>query len=211
MITALTPKQLIATVCTAVGLVFLASAAFVVWQGSSSSVAAPPEGVQPGAGPNPNFDHPFVDGVELSSVEEAGAHLSFAPVVPASMRPGATVYVHDPATVDKADQAIGLVITTPAAGRFLATEEPTTATTESLENLIANCTPDAGCEANLKLIDLPTSAGNAPQKAMLIDGPESTGVIWIRDGHRFDVFGPPSTFLQQRAIAVATAFSLTAA
>jgi hypothetical protein len=29
---------------------------------------------------------------------------------------------------------------------------------------------------------------------LLVAGPASNGVIWIRDGVQFDVFGPPRTF-----------------
>jgi hypothetical protein len=197
------PKRTIALLLTGAWVALLAVSVVLVFQASSPPSASLRS--DEAAGPAVQFDRPFTDGVKVSTLDEANADLSFPAALPTTMRQAATAYVHDTATVHKAHQAVGFVVNTPSTGQFVAVEEPTVATTESLEALVADCDPASGCEATLKMIDLAPAGGT--QRALLIDGPNSTGVIWIKDGRRYDVFGPPSSFSAPRAVAVATAFA----
>ena len=97
---------------------------------------------------------------------------------------------------DRENQAVALVYELPAFGRFVLIEGPTALTQAGLEGIAASC--QSGCATTLAIEPLRDGT-----RAMLIDGEVSKGYMWIRNGVRFNLFGPADTFSITRARTVA--------
>ena len=151
--------------------------------------------------PRVNWDRPFIDGVSVSSVAAAADQLPFRPALPATVGTPAVVVVHGDIGGHSGFQALGLAFSTPAAGRFIVTEEPTKSSTPELQQLAASCDPTSGCEGSWTMVTL--SDG---MPALEIAADVSTGLVWIKNAVRYDVYGPSSTFSSARATQLANAF-----
>lgn len=168
-------------------------------QGSSRQAARlVPDGGSP---PPVNWKSPFIDSVRVTGVAAAASKLAFVPVLPPSLGQPASVVVRGDVSTP-ADQAVGFVFDNAPFGRFIAIEEPTQMSQDELENLAKSCDPAQGCEGTWSLIKLQDGT-----RALRIDGPVSNGVMWLHNGIRLDVFGPPDGFAPEAALTVANAFS----
>lgn len=76
-------------------------------------------------------------------------------------------------------------------------EELSQTTQKELESL-AGCDPSTGCQGSWSIVQLATGLN-----ALLIQGEASTALIWLDNGMRFTVMGPPSTFTPASAEQIA--------
>lgn len=148
-----------------------------------------------------DWDHPFTDGVNVPSVAAAGAVLPLTPVAPQSLGSPAKIVVHDPTQTPPDQAGVALVYHSPKYGTFEAIEDVTRTSETELAALAAGCDPSNGCEGTWKMVDL---AGG--KRALLVAGPQTTGLIWVDNGHRFDVYGPSGSFSVSTATSVANTF-----
>jgi len=165
-----------------------------------TTAAVTAEAQDVGGDPPADWNNPFVDGVRLTGVAAAAAHLRFIPAAPASVGVPRDVFIHAGAP-NRAAQALGLVYDGVPYGRFIVQEEPTRMTQEQLESLAKPC-ESAGCQGSWTV----TTLGDGT-RVLLIASSVSDGVLWLRDGVLFNVYGPSATFAVTDAEAVATAFS----
>lgn len=156
-------------------------------------------------GPPVNWDRPFIDGVSIPSLSAASNQLPFEAALPATVGTPAAVVVHGDIGTHTELQALGLVFNTPSAGRFIVTEEPTKSSTAELLQLAASCDPADGCEGSWTMVTL---SDGTP--ALEIAADISTGLIWVKNGVRYDVYGPTATFDSARATQLANAFEAVA-
>ncbi len=152
-------------------------------------------------GEAPDWDHPFVDGVSVPAITNAAGRVSFRPVAPPAAGQPLSIFVHG-AISDQAEQALALVYRSPVYGRFLVLEVPTGLTEQGLEAIPSQCRPETGCEGTWKVVTLVDGT-----RALLIAGPVSNGVLWLRRSVLFDVFGPTDTFSVSSATALASLFA----
>jgi hypothetical protein len=167
--------------------------------GSTDTTSANPESERESEGLPPNFDRPFVDGLRLPNIEAARQRLPFAPVFPSAAGQVVGVDIHADLT-DEADQALGIVIQSPRYGRYMVIEDMTRATQQQLEGL-ADCKPDDGCQGTWQVVALASGI-----RALYIGGPTVHSIIWLRNGHRFNILGPAETFSRSNVFDVANAF-----
>ncbi|HEX6506027.1 MAG TPA: hypothetical protein VF221_00190 [Chloroflexota bacterium] len=149
---------------------------------------------------NVDWSNPFVDRIARAGVGEAARDLHFPPVAPAELGHPLAVFVH--AQVSAPDQqALALVYQSSTYGRFIVQEEPMPMTQAQLESLAQTCQP-VSCEGSWTIVTLPDGT-----RALLISSSASNGVLWLRNGVRFDVYGPPDTFTVADAEVIATKLS----
>jgi hypothetical protein len=174
-------------------------AGFGARQLASSNAATAAANIPQSSGPNADFDHPFADGTAVSDLSTAASRLSFKPVLPTSVGSPLRIEIHADAT--PAQQAVGLSFNS-KLGHFIVTENPSTMSQTELEALATSCDPAAGCEGTWKVISLDDGT-----HALAIDSSKSVGVMWLRNGVQYDVYGDPSTFTPSVAQTIANAFA----
>jgi hypothetical protein len=190
---------------------FLAATALAAWRSTSSHRGASPAaavGYESAADADEanseqlDWSQIFADGEKLPDIATAASRLPFRPVAPAAIGRLRAIFVHR-GVKSRARQALGLVIDHPAYGRFLLSEEPTTMTAAQLATIAARCDPAHGCEGTWRMVSLPNGT-----PALLVAGPASTGLLWLRKSVRFDVYGPPDTFTVASATDVANTIAI---
>ncbi len=166
-------------------------------QGSQKAATADTSGAAP------QFDHPFADGVSVDAISALSSKLAFTPVIPAEFAADATSFIHDPTQTSISQQAVAFVINSAKVGKFDVIEEPAAPTaSDDLKAMAGNtCPPGSGCTTSATLVTL-----NGGQEALLVTGANSVGLIWGSAGHRFDIFGPPTTFTPDIATNLANSF-----
>jgi len=134
----------------------------------------------------------------------AANDLSFTPAYPGGVGAPSKIEVSDPSGLEPNQRALGLVYQDPSYGRFWVIEE-VSETTESWLKGLASCDHSSGCEGSWSLVTLKDGT-------TAVDFAGSTnGVLWLYNGVRYDVFGPPATFSTDDALAVANATEAAAA
>jgi hypothetical protein len=149
----------------------------------------------------PDFDRVYVDARPVHGVDGAATRLAFAPVAPAAIGAPKSVYVHG-SVQNKSRQGMALVYDDASYGRFVVTEERVEMTQAYLETLPDRCHAADLCEGTWKLITLRDGT-----RALLVAGPGSTSVAWLRGKTRIFILGPPDSFTIDEAVAVATKFA----
>lgn len=149
----------------------------------------------------PDFTNVYLDAERLTDLGAAGARLVFTPVAPSAAGTPEAIIVHQ-AAPRRALQGLALTYDGPVRGRFVVREEPTQMTQQSLEGLPAQCAAASLCEGTWKVVTLADGT-----RALLVAGPGSTGIVWLRNNIRFYVLGPPDTFSIGSATAVADTFA----
>jgi hypothetical protein len=147
-----------------------------------------------------DWDHPFIDGLEVPTLAEAARHVPFGPVMPPALAGLRSIVVHR-AVWPIRERAVAFVYQTPSYGRLFAIESPPVMTEAELEAMAAGCLPQRGCEGSWTMINLTNTA-----RALLIAGPVTTSILWVRNGILFNVYGPAETFAPTEAAAVAARF-----
>lgn len=153
-----------------------------------------------------NWNRPFIDGINSPSVAAAESALPFKPALPAAAGTPVAVYIHGDIGAHPEQQALGLVFDSSSSGQFIVTEEPTKSSTAELQQLAATCDPNNGCQGSWTMVTL---SDGTP--ALQIAADVSTGLIWIHNGVRYDVYGPATTFNSAQATQLANAFESSAA
>jgi hypothetical protein len=149
--------------------------------------------------PSIDWASPLESQIEVPSEQLAASLLTFQPIVPEALGSPTTIAINDPAEFPEGALGLGLEYFHPEFGHFWLMEEPTLMTQAELEGL-AGCDPSTGCEGTWEVVELSQGI-----RGLLIAGSGSVGVMWLRDGVRFDLMGPPDTLTIDEAISAATA------
>jgi hypothetical protein len=152
-----------------------------------------------------NWDDPIVLGVPMASTDALSESLSFQAVIPTPLGDPLSVMVNDPASFTRADRGFAVQYQTADKGRFWLMEEPSDMTQKDLEAIPAQCDPAQGCQGSWSLTTL-----NDGTVGLVIDGPASVGVVWLRDGIYIDVMGPSGSFTTDEAVKMANAVAAKA-
>ena len=170
---------------------------FLVVSSIRPGVGASPAGLghsatqSPGTeGPPINWDKPLVGATEVTSFSDAARHLNFKAIAPRLALSPLKIMVSD-------GEAVAWVYQDPTMGRFILIENRTQFTQAQLEAL-AGCDHQTGCEGQWTLTKIRNGT-----TALLIAGNRTTGVMWLRSGVTFDVYGPSDSFTVDMATNVA--------
>jgi hypothetical protein len=168
----------------------------------SDSMSAPP----PGTATTPQDETldfsqppPLVGTTQVASVADAAKRLPFAPVAPSSLGEP-DVYVSD------ASPVVAFVYRDPSLGTYWVEERSSGWTDATLKSLADCPSVDGGCGD--PAWTLTTLADGT--SALQIGTPPATVVIFVRNGVRFDVLGPPDEFKESNGVSVANALSSAA-
>ena len=153
------------------------------------------------SGKEVDWDRGFIDPSRVGSVSEAARHLPFTPHFTASLGQPFAIYVHRRVR-DRGKQAVAYIYQHDLYGRFLVYQSRTRMTQADLEAHARRCPTLADCPTITRMVTL---ARGTP--ALLVAGPVSNGVIWLRHGIRLNAFGPTETFSVADAQAVASAIA----
>jgi hypothetical protein len=145
----------------------------------------------------PDWSAPFVDGVAVRDLAAARGKLDFVPGEARNAGKPRKVFVHGRGT-RRADQAIALVYDSAQYGRFFVIQSLTRMTQRQLDAIPASCQTELVCAGTWTTITLPSGV-----RALLVDGPVSKVVMWLRGRVRMVVVGSSETFTAAAAQAVA--------
>jgi hypothetical protein len=138
--------------------------------------------------PDPNWDVPFVNAVEVSNLGEAADRLSFAPVFPDDLGTPFRILVSNTA-IEPNQRKLALLYDHPDYGRFNLIEKVSEITLIDLETQAAGCLPETGCSAEMDMVLMTNGI-----RALQIKGSVANSVIWLQGPLQFDVIGPSDTF-----------------
>lgn len=144
---------------------------------------------------------PVVNPMPVPNAQEAGNHLDFPPPTPRGLGQPDQVLVTHPDSALRTDRIISLEYTHPDFGHFLVLQSVSQTNEAELSNIAARCLPETGCEAKASVEVLGQN-----NIALLLEGPTTTSIIWIRGRVRFDVVGPADSFTAEDARGVANQF-----
>jgi hypothetical protein len=148
-----------------------------------------------------DWDQPFADSLPVAALNDAARRLRFRPVVPPLLGPPRSIFVHRSLRTSE-NQAVALVYQSARFGRFFVLESPTRTTPAKLEAIPSHCRPERGCVGTWTMMTLDDGT-----RALLVAGPVSTVVVWLRGDVRFDLAGPADTFTAADAKLVAGVFA----
>ena len=174
-----------------------ACGASVSGQGSDNAVTSTTTGAsQTATTPDDTIDFsappPLIGKVQAASPAAASTALPFTVVAPASLGTPTVYY-------SNAYPEAALVYKDAALGTYWLEERASNWTTQNLQDL-ASC-PSLNAACGDPDWTLTTLSDGTP--ALEIGTPPDTAVIFLHNGVRFDVLGPPSAFSEQDGLSVA--------
>jgi len=173
---------------------------------SACAEAAPPRAGTTSTGPEanleeatepaPDWDRLIIDGVDTS----AAAASTLTPrnlLIPTMLGSASRVVVTDPEAAPPDLRVTGFVYDDEKYGRYWVIQRANEMSQKELESWL-DCDPAEGCQGSWSLAILPRGI-----RAVLIQGPVATSVVWLDGDSRFDVIGPAETFSADSATDVA--------
>lgn len=157
------------------------------------------EGSAGGGGPALDLTAPLAGVGVAVTPDEVAELVAFAPVDVSPLGTPDGVFVTDPRLAPQQARVVAWTFDHPTYGAFVLIQEPSQTTQEELESL-AGCDPASGCQGSWSLVELASG-----RRALLIEGPASTALIWLDGGRRLTAMGPSGTFFPASAEAVAEA------
>jgi hypothetical protein len=145
-----------------------------------------------------NWDAPLAEASEVATVEDAARYLPFPIASPEGLGSPDQVLITDPAVVPLDFRVIGMKYQAASFERIWILVETSSTTQSELEGLAEQCNPDKGCQGVWRVVALEDGT-----TALVIDAPTSVAVIWLVDGLKVHVLGPPPDVLESEAIAFA--------
>jgi len=148
-----------------------------------------------------DWKRPFTDSQPVGDVSAAASELPFTPTTTVSLGRLEAAYIHQKAQ-PRARQAIALVFDHQAFGEYVVIEAPTQAKPDVLAEMARNCTKAAGCVGEWQMVNLARGI-----RGLLVTGPASNGIIWIKGKVLFDLYGPTDSFQVDAATTLASSLS----
>jgi hypothetical protein len=147
--------------------------------------------------PAMDFSAPLAGaGLQVASGQAADL-LPFTPVDVSVLGTPKATFVTNPQASRPSDRVVAWTFNTSKYGTFDVVEEVSQTTQAELESL-AGCDPSTGCEGSWAVDPLASGTN-----ALLIQGSGSTALIWLHNGMRFTVMGPPGVFTPGSAEEIA--------
>lgn len=162
-----------------------------------ASSSTPPVIDDPGPiGIQPDWDHPIVASVRVTSEGQAQNLVNFSLRSPTGLSTGpAVITTSDPVSVVRNDMAVAWVFKASAYGVFNVIEQLAQVSAPELAELV---NLNGTSTTKFSLVDVAPGVQGVMQ-----EGPVSTALDWIDGGVRFTILGPAESFTTSAALDLA--------